>query len=477
MRYAAAIAVAFAAVGAGMPGAARAATAPPVQWCGPGPAATDLPDAVAGSQIHVIYAIASDAPDRFGLISSGISTDLTAGAAWWQTRDFSRAPRFDLAAFPCLPSLGALDISDVRLPHDSSYYAGSPTLFNALNDDLVAAGFTNLHKKYLVYYDSPVPLADANTCGQGHEDPTTGGASGYAEVFLAPNLTSGPTESGCGDITTPDDRGGYSAIVAMHELLHTFGALDTTSSPGPPHACPGDPAHSCDPGDNGLDIMRPSGITYWLDDTYLDFGNDDYYAMPATDTWWDVQDSAWLRHLNAPTYTLAVTAGAGVASTTSDLPGVDCAGTTPCSSTWDANTSVTLTAIPLHGYASVRWGGACASAGATSDCTLPMTANKVVTVSYLKAIAVVAFTAPRQVGGSVQVKLRLSRAPLRGEASIICRATAGLKLRSHTISGTVASCSWSVPARLRGRRVTGHVTVESDGGSSVGRAWSLKLRR
>src|SRR5437764_14085359 len=119
MRSAAAIAAALAVACAATAGVARAAAAPEVQWCGSAPAPTDLPDAVAGPQIHVIYAVASDAPDRFGLLSSGISTDLAAGAAWWQARDFSRVPRFDLAAFPCLPSVGALDISDVRLPHDT----------------------------------------------------------------------------------------------------------------------------------------------------------------------------------------------------------------------------------------------------------------------------------------------------------------------------------------------------------------------
>ncbi len=477
MRYAAAIVATLAAAGVATAGAARAATAPPVQWCGTGPVATDQPDVVAGPQIHVIYASPTNGPDRFGAISSGISTDLTAGVAWWQARDFSRAPRFDLAAFPCFPSLGALDISDVRLPHDSSYYSGSPSLFNALEVDLVAAGFGAVHKKYLVYYDSPTPLASGDICGQGAEDPTGGGPNGYAQVYLAPNLTSGPTDSGCGDITTPADRGGYSAIVAMHELLHTFGALDTTSKPGPPHACPGDPAHSCDPGDNGLDIMRPGGVTYWLDDTYLDYGNDDYYNMPASDTWWDVQDSAWLRHLNAPTYTLDISPGAGVASTASDLPGVDCAASTHCVSTWDAGTAVTLSATPAKGFARVLWGGACASAGANDACSVPMTGNQAVTVSFLKSLALAGFTAPSQIGTRVQVKVKLNRAPLAREASITCRATAGLRLVAHAISGTVATCSWSVPARFRGRRVTGRITVNGDNGSALAHTWSLKLRR
>jgi hypothetical protein len=478
MRYAAAIAAALAVAGGAWAGNARAATAPPVGWCGPGVTATDLPDAVAGPQIHVIYAFPSDGPDRLGLIASGIATDLTAGAAWWERQDATRVPRFDLAAFPCFPSLGALDISDVRLPHDASFYGTSPSLFNQLNDDLVAADFSNPYKKYLVYFDSPVPVADPNTCGQGHEDPANGGSAGYAEVFLAPNLTSGPTESGCGDISTPDDRGGYSALVAMHELLHTFGALDTTSNPGPPHACPGNAAHSCDPNDvNHLDIMEPFGVTYWLDDTFLDYGNDDYYNMPSSDTWWDVQDSTWLRHLNAPSYSLDLTNGTGVAATTSDLPGVECTGTAHCVSTWDANTAVTLAAAPARGFAQIVWGGACASAGTSLTCDVKITANQVVSVSYLRSLAVSSFGPARQVGGRVQVKLTLSRAPVAGEASLACRATPGLKLVGLKISGRAASCAWSIPKRLRGHRVSGRLAVASDTGTSLARAWSLKLKR
>ena len=84
--------------------------------------------------------------------------------------------------------------------------------------------------------------------------------------------------------------------------------------------------------------MRPNGTTYWLDETYLDFGNDDYYNMPAR----HLVGRAGLdvaQALNAPTYTLTVAGGTGVVSTASDLPGVDCAAGAPCTSTWDANTT------------------------------------------------------------------------------------------------------------------------------------------
>jgi len=470
-RYAAGFAAAVVVAAAASAGAARAATAPPVTWCGTDVATTDRPDAVSGRQVHVIYAIPSDGVDRFALLGTGISTDLAAGAAWWQRQDFTRVPRFDLAAFSCFPSLGALDISSVRLPHDANYYSAAGGTFGRISDDLVAAGFSNPNKKYLVYYDTPAPLA-AGTCGEGHEDATNGGASGYAEVFIAPNLESSPVESGCGEIATPEDRGGYSAIVAVHELLHTFGALDTTSSPGPPHACPGTPAHACD---DPLDIMQPAGQTYWLDETLLDSGHDDYYAHSGT--WWDVQDSTWLRHLNEQTFTLDLTEGEGAAATTSDLPGVDCRGAAQCVSTWDANTAVTLSAAPVAGYARPEWGGACASAGSSPTCDLTLSANATVTISFARKLAIASFAVPRQSGTRIQAKLRLSRVPLAGEANLVCRATKGLKLISHAIAGTVATCVWSIPNRLRGRRVSGNVAVATDSGASIGRAWSLKLRR
>jgi hypothetical protein len=124
----------------------------------------------------------------------------------------------------------------------------------------------------------------------------------------------------------------------------------------------------------------------------------------------------------------------------------------------------------------VQWGGACASAGAHDDCSLSMTGNQAVTLSFLKSLALAAFTAPTQVGTRVQVKLRLNRVPLAREASVTCRATAGLRVVTHTISGAIATCAWSVPSRLHGRRVTGRITVNDDSGSALAHAWSLKLR-
>ena len=209
----------------------------------------------------------------------------------------------------------------------------------------------------------------------------------------------------------------------------------------------------------------------------LDYGNDDYYNMPASDTWWDVQDSAWLRHLNAPTYTLDLTPGVGVASTASDLPGVDCAAKTHCVSTLGRGHRAYAERNAGEGLCARAVGWRVRERRRERRCSVSMTGNQAVTVAFLKSLALAAFTAPTQVGARVQVKLTLSRAPLAREASITCRATAGLRLVAHTINGTIATCAWSIPARLHGRRVTGRITVNGDNGSALAHAWSLKLRR
>ena len=465
-----AVVAALGLIAAAGPSLARASTAPFVPWCGTAPATTDRPDAVAGRQVHVIYALPSDGVDRFADVGPGITTDLAAVVVWWQQQDFTRAPRFDLAPFSCFPSVGALDISQVRLPQDSAYFYDEATRFYRLQGALVAAGFANPDKKYLVYYDTPSPLPPG-ICGEGAQDPDRGGPYGYAEVLLAPNLEANPNTTGCGQIWSPSYRGGYSAMVAAHELIHTFGAVVQTGTVLPPNACPDSPGHVCD---SDVDIMRPGGKTYWLDNTVLDVNHDDYYAHSGP--WWDVQDSTWLKHLNEPTYALDVTFGSGVQSVASDLPGVDCVAGAACHSTWDNGSAVVLTAAPLDGYSRIVWGGACASSGSSPSCSLTMSANAPVTVSFLKSLAMTSF-ATRATRTRLQSVLSLSRRPAAGEASISCRATAGLKLAQHSISGTTATCAWTIPVRLQGHRVSGHVEVDADDGTTLDHAFSVKLAR
>ena len=74
VRIGAAVAVGLLLI-VGTPGIAGAAPTPS-QWCGPGESATDLPDAVASYQVHVIYAIAADGPDDFATRVTAIARDV-----------------------------------------------------------------------------------------------------------------------------------------------------------------------------------------------------------------------------------------------------------------------------------------------------------------------------------------------------------------------------------------------------------------
>lgn len=262
------------------------AVSPPTPWCGANAESgvDRLPDAISAFEIHVIYAVPADWPDLFALRADEIATDAASIDAWWRGQDATRAPRFDLAAFPdCASSFGQLDISVVRLPGDAAAYAADQ--YRLLERDLNAAGFVGPDKKYLVYYEGPavLPPDRGAVCGQA-ETLSDGGPRAYSIVYLG-----GSCSQGIG-------AGGYATIVAAHELIHGLNAL---VSPGPPHACPGDVKHPCDSPADILDPHQHPDVT--LDALVLDAGRDDYYGHSGT--WWDVQDSSFLTHLDSPDQT------------------------------------------------------------------------------------------------------------------------------------------------------------------------------
>jgi hypothetical protein len=327
---------------AAAPAVARAAT----PWCGTDAQSVDrTPEAVAGQQIHVIYAIPSDGADRFASLTSAITSDVAAIDAWWRREDPARAPRFDLFAFPgCAPGVGQLDLSFVRLAQPAATYQPLTGRLARLSADLVTAGFGHRFKKYLVFYDGVVE--SGNVCGQGFLAGEQGGAAGYTAVWVQ----SLPGIPGCGTLGLGD----YLAATAVHELLHGLGAVPT----GAPHGCPGDPGHIC--GDN-RDIMGPSGEFDLLTEYSLDPGRDDYYGHSSS--WLDVQDSAWLQRLDAPDFPLTVTPVGALSGETisSDLPGIACP--PACSGTFESGARVQLTpGVPPRGRRFLGWRGSCTGA-------------------------------------------------------------------------------------------------------------------
>jgi hypothetical protein len=108
----------------------------------------------------------------------------------------------------------------------------------------------------------------------------------------------------------------------------------------------------------------------------LDPGHDDYYAHSGT--WTDIQDSVYLRHLDAQVHLTVAIKGAGTIS--SDVPGVECAVT--CGTDWDAGTKVSLTPTPGNGLRFLRWTGDCAG---TATCDLSLDATRTVSATFVPA--------------------------------------------------------------------------------------------
>lgn len=336
-------------------------------WCGSTASSpTDRPDVVTGAQVHAIVALPADGPDSFAADAARLADDVASIDAWWTEQDPTRVPRFDLAAFPAGT---CLDVSFVRLPNPAASYSVSSSsaanaTFNAVLDQLTALGFDDLYKDYFVYADGFGSTND-NICGTGSGE---FGSGGLAVVWLR----------ACG---IPTDA------VGAHELLHALGALPA----GAPHACPGDPGHPCD---STTDVLYPRTHGAPLSQLVLDYGHDDYYAHSGA--WPDIQDSPYLRHLDAPEEPLAL-AIAGHGAVFSDLPGIVCAAS--CTTQWDEGTQVTLTAIPDDGQRFVGWSGACAG---QDLCMVALSAARSVTAAF----------------GPMRVAMHLSHT---GRGKIVCR--------------------------------------------------------
>jgi List-Bact-rpt repeat protein len=302
-------------------------------WCGTGEVTADLPDVTTGQQIHAIVAVPSDGPDTFPADAPKLADDVASLTVWWAGQDPTRVPRFDTASFAAGT---CLDISFFRLSSTGADLtaAGPSGAFEAVVQQLVGAGFANLYKKYLVYYDGPA--VEEDVCG-------TGSTIGAAVVWLA----------GC--LGAPNDA------IATHELLHVFGALPI----GAPHPCLGDSGHPCDA--QYVDVLSPFTDGRPLAEQVLDVNHDDYYGHSGS--WLDVQNSLFLHRLDLPQVALTVSEQ-GTGTVTANLPGLSCS--SACSTEWDEGSQVTLSAAPARGSRFVGWTGNCSG---STDCRLTLSAG------------------------------------------------------------------------------------------------------
>ena len=131
----------------------------------------------------------------------------------------------------------ALDISSVRLPGTVADYEGLDTQ-DALTQvcTSLAGTFTDTHKKYVVYLDTPVATDKCGVALSGLTASAFAGAS--AVVFLQPTNARNCLVNGLG-------TGAYPAMVFFHELIHSLQPSPSSIvGPAPPHLCDGN--HVCD---------------------------------------------------------------------------------------------------------------------------------------------------------------------------------------------------------------------------------------
>jgi Divergent InlB B-repeat domain len=322
------------------PGVAEAAP-----WCGT-TATADRPAGAAGHTIRVLYVVPSDGADRSAELAPRLWAEVEEIDVWWRTNDSSRALNFDVAPFACGPQV---DLQVRRASAGAGQLQPAAGRFSLLRDDILGrAGADILHAKFLVYYDGPVD--SPNLCGEGGGSPT---GTGIAIVYLQACPRS-PASS-----------------VATHELLHALGALRDGAGP---NSCPGDSGHVCD---STGDILYPFVQLAPLSSVVLDVGRNDYYGH--AQSWFDVQDSLWLRRLDASAALSVRLQGSGTVR--SDVPGVLCSAA--CATSWNRGSQVLLTATPAAGQRFVGWSGACQ--GATLNCGLILEGDAAVTARFAVA--------------------------------------------------------------------------------------------
>ena len=387
-------------------------------WCGAAAQADRVPNVVAGNPIHWVYVIPSDGPDNLAGLASVMQSDAEQIDVWWKGQDPARTPRNDVATFPC----GAqLDITTLRTPQSSAQLSPLGGRFSGIVDALGDAGLDSSFTKYVVYYDGPTD--DTNVCGPGGSDSS---GLGVAVVY----------HRSCAGVST--------AAVAVHEVVHTLGAVSRQA----PHECEGESSgHTCD---DQRDLMYPSIGGEPLSAKILDFGRDDYYGHAGG--WTDTQDSAWLVRLDSQAPLALTVSGPG--SVSADVPGLLCAAS--CTTTWNAGQRLALRATPNAGTRLVRWSGACSGSAGCNVSVAPGTTVSAVfgPASFRLSVAVAGKGAVRSARAGITCRPRCSAAfPSFSPVRLTATPAKGWKLRSWSgaCRGTKRTCTVPMSAAASAR--------------------------
>jgi Divergent InlB B-repeat domain len=303
----------------------------------------DRPDDIAGPQVHVLYVVAADVPDRELDTTGEIAASVASWQSWLRGQTGGRGIRLDTYQ-------GALDVTFFRLATTSSGALPRPAV--AISTELAAAGFSAPDKIYAVYYDGTSTL----TCGDG------GGP--YPSMYLTGSDSRSGTRCTGSFAASPP---GYFDFGLLHELVHSLGYVPSCA----PHAA------SQHVFDSGYDLMWGGGPWASLADMQLDVGHDDYFEarIPGCP---DLSGSRFLEGGGARlglTVTHREGAGGSVDVSLPERRLLACTGGCPVYlDTWPAPT-VTLTArLDTVADEFEGWSGACQ--GADDTCTVQLDRSK-----------------------------------------------------------------------------------------------------
>ena len=387
-------------------------------WCGQAAQGDRVPNGVAGNPVHWVYMIPSDGADDLGGVAGVMQSDAEQIDAWWRGQDPTRTLRNDLASFSC----GAqLDITILRSSRSSSQLMPLGGRFAGIVNSLEQAGFESPFTKYIVYFDGPV--ADTNVCGQGASESS---GFGVAVVYFR----------ACTGVST--------AAVAVHELVHTLGAVSGRA----PNDCSGESSgHVCDAED---DLMYPRVGGAPLAAKVLDAGRDDYYGHSGQ--WTDTQDSAWLVRLDGQVPLALTISGPGTVS--ANVPGLVCAAS--CTTTWNSGQRLALIATPGAGAKLIRWEGACTG---SAGCSLVVGAGTTATAvfgpaSFRLRVSVAGLGAVRSTGAGITCRPRCSASvPSFMPVRLTATPAKGWKLRSWSgaCRGSKRTCTVPMSAAATAR--------------------------
>ena len=218
----------------------------------------DRPDQVFGPQVHLMYILPSDRPDRALDTNGAIEDSVTSLQSWLTTQTGGRKLRFDTDA-------GSLDVSFLRMSQtDAQLEAYGPFLHEQVEEAIRAAGFADPNKIYAVYYDGTSTYA----CGDGAWPP---GVVGSVAALYLNGLPSAQVPCAVGFFPPGATRPAYLEFSMLHEIMHVLGFVPMCA----PHEW-----RAGHVSDNPDDLMW-TGDGNWMPDGWdhalLDAGHDDYY--------------------------------------------------------------------------------------------------------------------------------------------------------------------------------------------------------